>query len=294
MNNEPPFFSVIIPTYARPAQLVSCLESLARLDYPRERFEVVVVDDASATPPEDIVESFRPQLDVRLIVQRANAGPAAARNMGATHARGEYLAFTDDDCLPARSWLKAFAARFTSAPDRLLGGRTTNALDENPYSSTSQTIIEIVYAHFNPEPDDARFFASNNMAVPAEGFRAIRGFDETFRASEDRELCDRWLASGRRLAYAPDAVVAHAHPLDARTLWQQHFDYGRGAFRFHHARRKRGAGHFKPDLNFYLKLLGAPFTRGARGRKSLTLFALLLWTQAANTAGFLRERLKRK
>lgn len=287
MNHELPFFSVVVPTYERPAQLAECLGALARLDYPAERFEVIVVDDGSAVAPVRLVDEFRDQLNVRLLTQ-ANAGPAAARNRGAAEARGSFLAFTDDDCAPGTGWLRALAERFAELPDHMIGGRTLNALAANPYSETSQLIIEVVYEHYNSGRGGPRFFASNNLAAPCELFRAAGGFDETFTTSEDREVCDRWLARGLRLTYAPEAVVRHAHALTLRTLWRQHFGYGRGARRFHRARAARAAGGFRPEGAFYLKLLRAPLSR-ARGASALASSALLLWAQLANAAGFFYE-----
>ena len=69
MKTKQKTFSVIIPTYARPIMLKSCLRSLARIDYPREDFEVVVVDDGSTTPLDSIVNSFRGSLDLVLLTQ---------------------------------------------------------------------------------------------------------------------------------------------------------------------------------------------------------------------------------
>ena len=290
MNPDLPFFSVIIPTYERPAQLATCLRALSRADYPPGRFEVIVVDDGGARPLGSIAEQFRETLDLKLLEQK-NTGPAGARNFGATRARGEFLAFTDDDCAPDAGWLRALAARLVRTPGRIVGGRTLNALPQNLCAETSQRIIEVVYAHFNSDPDDARFFASNNFAVPAARFRALRGFDETFRTSEDREICDRWLSEGFRLAYAPEAVVRHAHPLTIFTLWRQHFGYGRGALRFHRATSVGGA-RFKPDLTFYRKLLcsGATQTRSvAQLPRAAQLTLLLVWSQSANAAGFFYE-----
>ncbi|HYY57283.1 MAG TPA: glycosyltransferase [Pyrinomonadaceae bacterium] len=291
MSQETPFFSIIIPTYKRPAQLASCLEAVARLDYPPERFEVVIVDDGSHAPPEKLVASFRPRLDIRLLTQR-HAGPAAARNYGAARARGDFLAFTDDDCMPDGDWLRALGARFRLAPERLIGGRSLNALAHNIYSAASQSIIDVVYEHFN-EKGDALFFASNNFAVPARGFHAIGGFDEKFITSEDRDLCDRWLHHGYKMEYAPEALIYHAHALTLDALWRQHFGYGRGAFRFHSARRRRGAERFKPDRGFYLKLLRRPFST-ENGSRAFALTSLILWTQLASAAGFAYEMIRRR
>jgi GT2 family glycosyltransferase len=292
MRQERPFFSIVIPTYARPRQLATCLQSLACLDYPRDRFEVVVVDDGSETPPEAVVASFCDQLDVTLLKQ-AHAGPAAARNTGAARARGEFLAFTDDDCAPALDWLQRLTARFARAPDCAIGGRTLNALPDNPYSTASQLIVDVVYAHYNADPDQASFFATNNLAVPADRFQAIGGFDAAFFpfASEDRDFCSRWLHQGYQMIYAPEALVYHTHALTFRTFLRQHFGYGRGAFRFHKARARRGSGRFMVEVEFYLDLLRLLLDLGSQipGRRALLLATLLAMWQVANTAGFLWE-----
>jgi len=282
-----PFFSIIVPTYRRPEQLTTCLEALARLDYPSDRFEVIVVDDGSATPPEAVVARFRVALNVTLLTP-SHAGPGGARNIGAAQSRGQFLAFTDDDCVPAPNWLRALAARFATAPERAIGGRVLNPLLDNPYSSTSQAILELVYAYYNADPDQARFFASNNLALPTLQFRALDGFDATFATSEDRDLCDRWLSHGYLMTFAPEALIYHAHPLTFRTFWRQHFNYGRGAFRFHQTRARRGSGPFRPELGFYLSLLRRLRSHGG-GRRSLLLAAMLVVWQMANAAGFVWE-----
>lgn len=284
-----PFITVAVPTFRRPAQLAALLRALALQDYPRVRFEVIVVDDGSERPPEAEVASAAGEIDARLLVQH-HAGPSAARNRAASCARGEYLAFTDDDCEPEPGWLSALARRFAAAPESAVGGRTVNALDKSLCAETSRLTTDVVYDYYNPDPEDARFFASNNLAVPAEGFRAAGGFDERYFWAEDRDFCDRWRARGLGMTYAPEAVVRHSHHLTPRSLWRQHFGYGRGAWNFHRGRVLRGAaGQFRPDLTFYRKLLSAP----ARERppwRAAALWSLVVWSQAANTAGFLYER----
>jgi GT2 family glycosyltransferase len=292
VEQELPFVSIIIPTYDRPRQLNLCLRSIAHLAYPRSRFEVIVVDDGSETLPEPIVDSFRSRFATTLLSQ-TNAGPAAARNTGAAQARGELLAFTDDDCRPAADWLQTLAARSASTPHCAIGGRTLNALSRNVYSAASQLVIEFVYAYYNANPNQARFFATNNLAVPTEQFRLLDGFDAASFpfASEDRDFCDRWLQHGYRMIYAPEAVVYHAHALTLRSYWEQHFEYGRGAFRFHRARARRGSGGFMKEFAFHMnlpRLLRHSFPpRGGPGAMSLA--ALLVLWQIANAAGFVWE-----
>lgn len=287
---KPPIFSIIIPTYNRPRQLSDCLQALSQLDYPKDRFEVIVVDDGSDTSLDSVVAPFKTELDLRLL-QQQNAGPAAARNYAAQQARGQYVAFTDDDCKPAVDWLQALEACFSQHPDRIVGGRTVNALADNPYSITSQNIISMGYAHYNAERDQARFFASNNMVVPAQKFRDLGGFDERFTTSEDRELCDRWLHCGYQMTYAPEVVIYHAHPMTLRSFWKQHYSYGRGAFRFHQTRANKGWGDFEIEGNYYLRLLRYPFENG-QSRQGLTLTAVLFVSQVANAAGFFQEMMR--
>src|SRR5215469_7673983 len=86
-------FSIIIPTYKRPTQLATCLEAVNGLDYPKDSFEVLVVDDGSQDPPQELVQRFAHRIQIQLI-KKSHAGPAAGRNTGAQHARGELLAFT--------------------------------------------------------------------------------------------------------------------------------------------------------------------------------------------------------
>jgi glycosyltransferase involved in cell wall biosynthesis len=294
MGQKPPLFSVVIPTYGRPRQLTACLQSLARLDDSRGVFEVIVVDDGSETPPQAAIAAVGARLDVALL-QQSHAGPAAARNAGALKARGAFLAFTDDDCQPAPDWLRTLARRLAEDPECMIGGRAINALPGNPYSTASQLLIDYLYSYYNADPGQARFFTSNNLAVAAERFRSVGGFDTSFprAAAEDREFCDRWLSRGYRLLYAPEAVVHHAHALTFRSFLRQHFAYGRGAFFFHQIRSRRGADHVKVEsLAFYRNLLRYPLSQGG-GALAVGLAWLLACAQAANAAGFFWERGRR-
>jgi glycosyltransferase involved in cell wall biosynthesis len=294
MDDTLPFFSIVIPTYARQRQLEVCLRAVADLDYPQSRFEVIVVDDGSESSQEATVASLADLLDVTY-VRQAHCGPATARNAGARRATGELLAFTDDDCRPARDWLRILASRSAQMPGHAIGGRTLNALPRNLYSTASQSLVSYLYAYYNADPARPAFFASNNLLLPANRFHAIGGFDTiyTCSAAEDRELCDRWLQHGYRMVYAPEAVVHHAHPLSLRTFLCQHFDYGRGAFRFREARVRRIRGRLRVEpLSFYLRLLAYPYTVAREGRP-WALAALLLISQTANAIGFLCEGARR-
>jgi glycosyltransferase involved in cell wall biosynthesis len=287
-----PSVSVIVPTRDRPEKLAECLEALAALEYPRDRFEVIVVDDGGQAPVDGIAAKYDGRLELT-VLREPGLGPAAARNRAAARARGDLLAFTDDDCRPAPRWLAALADRWRGDSLLGVGGRTTNGAPENPFAVASQTIVDLVYAHHNADAEHARFFASNNLAVPADAFRLLGGFDERFRTSEDRDFCARWLASGRRLVAAEDAVVAHAPELTLAEFWRRHLAYGRGAYRYHRARPLATGASVRAELPFHrslLRLVGPVLSR-VPGKRVTPLAGLLVVWQVANVVGFVREAL---
>ncbi|HKW67555.1 MAG TPA: glycosyltransferase [Terriglobales bacterium] len=288
MPDAAPFFSVIVPTHNRPKQLAACLQAIAEMDYPRDGFEVIVVDDGGAASLQEIHHSYRNRMNL-CFLRRERGGPAAARNTGVEHARGRYLAFTDDDCAPSRDWLTRLQERFERAPDVLCGGRSVNGLDANPYSAASQAVIDVVYSWQPNAREFPQFFASNNLAVPADLFRRVGGFYPAFEVSEDREFCDRWTHHGYAMAYAPEVVIYHHHSLSLRALLNQHFNYGRGARRFHLRREHLGWGQFHSDSSFYVRLIRHGLANPFAGIGATV--ALLTCTQMAVAAGYFWERL---
>lgn len=282
-----PSISIVIPTYNRPQLLHHCLHALTQLQYPRDRFEVIIVDDGSSVSLAFIIGQFQSQLSLTFL-QQHNAGPATARNTGAQAAKGNYIAFTDDDCVPSSNWLLAFAHQFDQLPTGLLGGRTLNLLPQNLCAVAHQSLIDYLYSYYNANPQAARFFTSNNLALPTDLFRQLGGFDTTFAlaAGEDRDLCDRWLAQGYSMCYVPAATVDHGHPITLRSFWRQHFNYGQGAFHFRRLRAQRGKDRIAVEpLSFYFKLLLYPLQH-ASVYDGLQIVLLFLLSQVANTSGF--------
>jgi GT2 family glycosyltransferase len=285
--DSPPRFTVIVPTFERPAPLAACVGALRALDRPGGSLEIVIVNDGGRPPAPDTVRAADDATLVLRVVDQRNAGPASARNRGAAEARGEFLAFTDDDCLPDRGWLTAFDAALRATPGALVGGRTVNAIPDSVFADTSQRLADFVSSDFHGGAM-GRFFTSNNLAVAREAFLAAGGFDTSFpfSAGEDRELGDRWSAQGRSSVAAPDALVRHAHRLSARGFVRQHFTYGRGAVAFRRVRAESGRP-VRVDPAFYVQSLAYALRGGgvrAPARAALTAIA-----HAAYAAGLVYE-----
>ena len=290
-----PEYSIIIPTFRRPEPLTRCLEAIAALEFPKDRFEVIVVDDGSDDPPSSMIASLDASVDAHLLCAR-HGGPASARNTGAQRARGRVLVFTDDDCVPTANWLMAIDRSMAVRDEPVaVGGRVVNVLDDDVYAAASQGVVDFLYEYYGEHPAPWRFFTSNNLAVPRHEFMEIGGFDEGFElaAAEDRDFCERWRAAGFELQYAADAVVGHAHKLDFARFNRQHFVYGRGAFDLHRSRAKRGARALRLEsLRFYFGLVTHPLRR-ASGARALALTVLHAWSQAAYASGYFFERIRR-
>jgi GT2 family glycosyltransferase len=284
--------SVVVPTYRRPRQLQACLEALASQTM-QEPWEVVIVDDGSPEPPNPSVERLVAARGWQL-VRQANAGPSAARNRGVREARGEFIAFTDDDCRPEPSWLVMLLREARARPHVLIGGTTVNGLKGDFFATTSQLIVDLVYEHFNADPAHGYFLASNNILCSRAGFQKVGGFDESFprAGAEDRDFCDRWRMRGWPIAWRPDARVEHRHGQSFRQFVDLYIRYGRGAYRYQAIRKERGSGSMRADLSFHKTLPRRVWRhlklRGRVGSGIATVAALSVW-QVANAAGFLLE-----
>lgn len=291
MSAADPVLSVVVPTKGRPVYLERCLAALAASDYPPQGFEVVVVDDSGGGEVERVTSAARGRLEPR-IVRPWGTGPSAARNAGAFAARGEFVAFTDDDCEPSPGWLAALARALESQPGAAVGGVTHNGAPDDSAAAASQAVVDAVQAQFNRDPASPRFFASYNVAFPAEPFRELGGFGERFRYAEDRELCERWLRAGHRFVHAPDAIVLHMRRLTLRDFWGQHYGYGRGAWAF--ARERPGGAGQVADTGGVLRALARTTRHGADGEARPAVAGYVALSQLATAAGYAREALVRR
>ena len=116
--------SIVIPTRNRKESLKKCLLSLASLDFPLEKYEVIVVDDDSSDGTTEFLENMRTILpfDLKLVRHSTHKGVSAARNLAIQIAKGEIIASTDDDCLVPPDWLSLLTASFSSSEVGMTGG----------------------------------------------------------------------------------------------------------------------------------------------------------------------------
>ncbi len=284
-------FSVVVPTFNRPRQLARCLEALAEQTLPKALFEVVVVDDGGRQSLEKLVADFAGRLQIKLLRQ-ANGGCASARQLGIDYARGEYLAFTDDDCRPAPDWLARIEAAVERDPACAVAGRTINGSKDDLYAEATQSIVESLVNSGRDASGYVRYAPTNNVAFPTAPLCAVGAMDRSWRIAggEDRDLCARWKEAGFRLSYESSVKVLHYHRLDLPGFLRQHFHYGRGAWRYYTS--EASSPRFESP-RLYPRLLLAPF-RQQRGGRALAVCGLVLLAQFATAAGLLAQAVRRK
>lgn len=207
--------TIVIPTFNRCDALLSTLEAVARTDYDARSWEAVVVDDGSTDGTEEAVTAWleRSKAPVRY-VRQANAGPARARNHGASLARGRALIFIDNDILVEPTFVGAHLAALDAHPGSWIVGRVTHPeqLRQTPFGRYRDAVWESFYEAL-PEDDvvETSAMTAANLSLPAEDFRRLGGFDEhfTIASSEDWELGMRARKAGIRILYSAAIVVIH-------------------------------------------------------------------------------------
>jgi glycosyltransferase involved in cell wall biosynthesis len=201
-----PLISVIVPVYNQWDLIPGLVGNLESQSLPRDRFEVLLVDNGSASVP---APDNEPPFVRRLSC--AVPGSYAARNHGVAQARGEWLAFTDADCKPHPDWLRELDAALSAAePDsRIIAGAVTIL----PGREERMTPAELYDAMMGiPQELYVRrgYGVTANLAVPKRVFDRLGGFDARRFSGGDAEFCRRaQSAAGIGVHYCARAIVVH-------------------------------------------------------------------------------------
>lgn len=253
-----PFVSVIVPTHDRPEMLVSCVRSLLALDYPH--YEIIVVDNAPSTQAsaECIREISQDAPHIRYL-REDQPGVSWARNCGMLGARGNILAFTDDDVVVDRYWLAELIRGFSHAENVacVTTGYTLPLELETPaqfwyeaytgaywFQENGGTWWDFTRHIYNMKEHHAKtalypyragmFGCGMSMAFTASFLRSVRGFDPALggsgpsRTGEDLAVFFQAITRGYTLVNEPAALIYHLHRREYQALRRQVYNYGMG------------------------------------------------------------------
>lgn len=209
--SEQPRVSIVISVHNCSRTIAKCLNSLSRMDH--SDFEVLVVDDCSTDSTAEICESYD---NVRLI-RTQRGGPSRARNIGVAECLGEFVAFTDGDCLVDRRWLAELEKGFDGSLVAGVGGDQKSPHDDTEFGKLVQDFLKTIgfmtgYIKSHAMLKETEHNPSCNSMYRKSVFQQVGGFNESLWPGEDVELDRKIVAAGYKLIYNPDAVVFHYRP----------------------------------------------------------------------------------
>ena len=313
-----PMISVVIPARNEEDTLSKCLDSLEGLDYPKDRLEIIIIDDGSTDGTSKILKGYTVER-----IGTSGVGPSEARNIGVKKARGEFVVFTDADCIVHKEWLNGLLKGFVDDAVVGTGGRQESPADETAFGRSVQGFLKsmsficdytktgagIVKAEHNP---------TCNVMYRKAVLEEMGGFESGLWPGEDVELDYRIRRAGYNLMNNSNAIVYHYRPKDIRQFARMMHDYGRvqgylvkkyGPFRSLHyvpgivlmggvlwlllIAHDPATAAFIALAGFLASVLYVLAESGFRVGETITNYRLLLTTLLQWNAGFLKGIVRR-
>ncbi len=246
-----PFISIINPIRNVERTLVTNLEYLLAVDYPKDRMEIVFADGGSTDRTVEIIRDWQKKYElIKLVIVPNSKSPGEARNAALKMAKGDYILFTDGDCAPRKDWVKKILEPFFIDPKIGMVGGEIHTLRTDPNNDVETYCEETKFltvsgrclltkeGYYPPIMKDlphevngnmhSPFFATANAAVSKAATDAVgREFWHEI-TSEDVDFSLRILKKGFKLYYKPSAIVDHMHRVTLAAYCRQLYGYGFG------------------------------------------------------------------
>ena len=249
-----PMVSIIVPVFNGENAIEECIQSLLDQDYPRDKYEIIIVDNNSKDGTGEIIKRY----PVLYLLEDEIQSSYAARNKGIGYAQGEIFAFTDSDCVASKNWLKEAMLLFK---EDLVGCVTGEV-----YAYKPLTAVEKHLERSKELSNKDKMFNGKMDCVPTCNaiyrrsiFEKIGFFDATMKSGGDVDLAWRMhQKTNYQIEFCPGAVVYHKHRADLRSLWRQKVLYGYAHVVLYKKYRDNLGNHSFKDTCRHLKvLLGA-------------------------------------
>ncbi len=218
MKNERPLrFSVIIPVYNNWDQLKLCLNAIKAQSIDNDNVEIIVVDNGSKSPAPDEISNNK---NIRFVSEK-KPGSYAARNTGASKAKGEILAFTDSDCIPDTDWLKNADKLFVATDCDSIGGEIKIFRSDD--GSRYAYVYESYHAFKQKEWVPKGISCTANHFVKKSVFNDVNGFDTTLKSGGDWEFSNRCVDNGYVMKYGEYVIVLHPARKNLKAMMKKHY-----------------------------------------------------------------------
>lgn len=227
-----PLISIIVPTRNEAGSLPRLLKSISKLEYPKSKVELIIVDGVSADGTVKIAKRFR---------ARIFSNPGVIRStgcqIGVKQAKGELVAFTDADCIVPKNWLKELF-KYLQSDDQIagVGGPNLTPKNDSPFAKAVGEVVWLLtrfgarYGFFSDKAVEIYHNPGCNVLYRKEAIQKVGGFDERLLTCEDEELDFRLRQSGYKLLFTPSAVVDHYRRPSYKKIFIQAFRYAKGRF----------------------------------------------------------------
>ncbi|MBC7592037.1 MAG: glycosyltransferase [Salinibacterium sp.] len=219
-EQRPGVVSVVLVNFRGATDTIEAIRQLGLLDWPQEKLEIVVVENASGDDSAERIRAAAPH--VKLVISRTNSGFAGGCNLGVRESSGEFIALLNNDAKPDSDWIRAAVTKFAESPG--IGAVASRVLDWDgvlvDFIGAAMTWYGMGYKPWtgepiprNPdEPRDVLFGTGSAMFVRRSVFDELGGFDERFfMFFEDVDLGWRLNLRGWRFAYEPASLAYHKH-----------------------------------------------------------------------------------
>jgi mycofactocin system glycosyltransferase len=220
-----PLVSVIVPVRNRPIDIEACLRALQQLRYPRERLEIIIVDDASQDTTPEVISCF----PVKRMTLNEHKQASYCRNLAARESKGEIVAFVDSDCRVHPDWLSELVPCFRDRSLAAVGGLVDSELEKSAldrYEKVKSSLHMGFRLRRSTGNEPFFYVPSCNLLVRRGPFLKLGGFREDLHVGEDVDLSWRLRDAGYQIEYRPFGVVYHRHRNQLRTFCARRFDYG--------------------------------------------------------------------
>ncbi len=223
-------YSIIVAVYNRTGEVKELLESAEKLDFDRNKFEFLFVDDGSKDGFQEFIKSYNSPSGLKLgSIYQENKGPGEARNNGMRIAKGEYFIFVDSDCMFPPHWLRTIDEAVEANNYEAFGGPDTCHESFSPllkainYSMTS--IIGTGGTRGNKKSVAKFYPRSFNMGVHRKVFANIGGMNK-LRHGQDMDFSQRIYDAGYKVGLVADAFVYHKRRTSLSKFYRQIFNWG--------------------------------------------------------------------
>ena len=254
-------YSFVIPVFNRPDEVDELLESLTKQSL--QDFEVLIVEDGSSQPCQEVAERYADALNVRYFMKE-NSGPGGSRNYGVERAKGEYVIILDSDVVLPEGYLQAVDAELNAAPCDAFGGPDRAHESFTPMQKAINYAMTSFFTtggiRGGKKKMDKFYPRSFNMGVRRTVYVALNGFSN-MRFGEDIDFSTRIFEQGYACRLFPEAWVWHKRRTDLRKFFKQVHNsgayvqllgYGTGFIRAFWRRCVLGKGEFEAfKKNFY-------------------------------------------